>query len=1392
MTEKDAAKAAPAKTSRAKKVAVELPERPDNEALFQAALVAMEAAGAAEAKALLARQQGEEARRVVEAAAGAAGEWASGKLAERMAARGDSLDRAFAAEPEQSEDAWATLAARWLPALQSERSLSDGARSGEGDFGSVWAYFQALGEGREPFDHRASWRQRSGLDQLAGASPNALLWARVSRSLTPAQLEALPPIDEKIAKQLVEGLGNWQPRHGDSEDDWRQTGVAKSDKELSDEQWGKQMLAQLSGRIEAHLRDEAHWRRNTDEKAAKALETKIAALSKKPNELPIPRHGVFALTPELAKGLRQSLRWQKEAADQTGARVALWVAQLPSPEREQVVYMLNERATMDGRHGRTVWGASHFVFSRLASPEAVRFTGESVQDNGAANLRSQDWGMAVHEALRAKAAAMSSPALTAQEAVEAIGGALSLGDPWAHAFARAGVPLGREWFDAASWDALKKAGQGLRRIAEEGREAGIGAEMAILAAIGRYQTRFEDTEEERWQIDRAQSDAREKGESQAERPSAPRPRKHESPVQSAVRAANSAIELGWAESPDDIEALRAEIARRAGARSWSEALAVALGARPNGAWLDLGSVAVALAPLMPVTAAPWGERWVSAAGVAGASLAPAGSPAEWGIHNEEGLWPGAPEGARKKAKPAAPETEAQAPAAHETQWSKEIKKAARKKIKPSEINLEVLGLKLHQLERALAAGWEREKEQNGERHLIRRSRMLSGDNARLMEALAGALRFRQERAHEDSQGREEWASKVARRMPRDAAGAQPTVEELEARDLRALHADQKRLIEEIYSLGRGLAGERGKHAAANHDESSWIDLRDRRDAWVREGFAGHAWAMALGQKMQEEGSDAWTLGNKILAARGAARGEWGATSLAMAMRWAGQNPGAVRSAADSGAAGAMALRADFQDECRAVQPLTRPSDRLEQALKSIWKEAGLSDAGWRYLRRLPANGLVARHLVASSRLQEQLSKEKGSEPKRICWSDRERETERQEDELRSLANCLNCFAQANASTEGAESLMRLSAQGVGDSAIAVSDLMRTAPREGADALKSEMLRALCEWAAETEKKPRQERRAGEPAITRVNQLRAWGDWLSRKEGAWDELPRRFGAQTLERRTQAWHAELAILTASAKKSKNGPEILNALGETLRAGHARNAEEAISRAKDGRWAMAVERLSGDDLIAQAELARAAREKLKQLAAENEGADPTALAESLSEAERLALQAAVPAAKARALEGWEAVGLATEADLLKEGREHGHCVGSYASACINNHSRIFSLRNPNGKLMGTLEIAPARGGDNEWRQKQFLGKHNSQVTSPEARELADQVLAAYARATKANLGRRSESKAKMEAATEQALKEIRMLEENEQMLRRVEMRRQGLDPDAERGARHGRRNR
>lgn len=87
--------------------------------------------------------------------------------------------------------------------------------------------------------------------------------------------------------------------------------------------------------------------------------------------------------------------------------------------------------------------------------------------------------------------------------------------------------------------------------------------------------------------------------------------------------------------------------------------------------------------------------------------------------------------------------------------------------------------------------------------------------------------------------------------------------------------------------------------------------------------------------------------------------------------------------------------------------------------------------------------------------------------------------------------------------------------------------------------------------------------------------------------------------------------------------------------------------------------------------------------------------------------------------AQEGFQLVSLNSAAQLKEEGTRLNHCVGSYASDCINGKIRIVSIRNREGGPLSTIEMQLDRDSQHI-TIKQHRGKNNTEPTALEKKAL------------------------------------------------------------------------
>jgi hypothetical protein len=297
-----------------------------------------------------------------------------------------------------------------------------------------------------------------------------------------------------------------------------------------------------------------------------------------------------------------------------------------------------------------------------------------------------------------------------------------------------------------------------------------------------------------------------------------------------------------------------------------------------------------------------------------------------------------------------------------------------------------------------------------------------------------------------------------------------------------------------------------------------------------------------------------------------------------------------------------------------------------------------------------------------------------------------------------------------------------------------------APERAAEqtARQSELARALAQWAWDG---------AREGALgweeEKRDRLLDWSDWIEGDVGAREALPRRFGVSALSERSRAWHEELARQQAVeaaerelAMASQRKAEMMSRREALLSLGHAGAAAEMDAAIDAGAWPMAIGQAEGASLEAEERALAAWMDDVagaKAAGASEEEARESALALAR---EREAARAAGGSADApSALAGWTATGLATAADLGKEGAAMNHCVATYARQCIEGRSRIFRVQSPDGKPVGTLELSVYGLDKPRAEVAQFRGSRNAAIGDPAAKRFAQAIAKAYERAARAN---------------------------------------------------------
>jgi hypothetical protein len=78
----------------------------------------------------------------------------------------------------------------------------------------------------------------------------------------------------------------------------------------------------------------------------------------------------------------------------------------------------------------------------------------------------------------------------------------------------------------------------------------------------------------------------------------------------------------------------------------------------------------------------------------------------------------------------------------------------------------------------------------------------------------------------------------------------------------------------------------------------------------------------------------------------------------------------------------------------------------------------------------------------------------------------------------------------------------------------------------------------------------------------------------------------------------------------------------------------------------------------------------------------------------------------------------------ELIEEGKDMHHCVGSYAQNCMDGESRIFSIRDMKDKKIATLELRYHR---EKWAVGQCRSSCNKKV-SKEVESVAEIIAKKY----------------------------------------------------------------
>lgn len=103
---------------------------------------------------------------------------------------------------------------------------------------------------------------------------------------------------------------------------------------------------------------------------------------------------------------------------------------------------------------------------------------------------------------------------------------------------------------------------------------------------------------------------------------------------------------------------------------------------------------------------------------------------------------------------------------------------------------------------------------------------------------------------------------------------------------------------------------------------------------------------------------------------------------------------------------------------------------------------------------------------------------------------------------------------------------------------------------------------------------------------------------------------------------------------------------------------------------------------------------------------------------------------------IKGFKVVPLLSSYDLIDEGKDMHHCVGSYSDNCISGKSRIFSIRDKEDNKIATLELSYSVSFNgsfqNTWSVNQCRAVCNGSVSN-EVKEVAEEVAKQYNKLTR-----------------------------------------------------------
>jgi len=517
---------------------------------------------------------------------------------------------------------------------------------------------------------------------------------------------------------------------------------------------------------------------------------------------------------------------------------------------------------------------------------------------------------------------------------------------------------------------------------------------------------------------------------------------------------------------------------------------------------------------------------------------------------------------------------------------------------------------------------------------------------------------------------------------------------------------------------------------------------------------------------------------------------WLRSSFLATLSKVAENPLEVARLRSQSAAGQLAVHTGV----RMNWPM---SERLEQRLKAHLESHGLTNAAWRLLRRMPSNAvpslferaqghgfalagsLAAREIALVFNAASEAGLSEASAAALLGVSKRpSRAAHRQKPQRlwekvglavglptpllneEDGARVSEAFKKAPRPWIGkhlADSadnkpkkfdprrVEKIAEEDAREWALAVETSRSCLPgREESDterATRLEVTRALAEWALEQEAKARAQGLAGEALLEARDVVGGMvsdlGDWLSQDLGAREALPKRFGTSALVERMRDWHQRLARQKALEDASVYAAAIRSAAAKMIREGHAASGEDVEAAIKEGRWPMAAERVDGLGIELAQRLEEGLREAQGQARALANDEDAKSLAREIHEK-------ALAEAKEAPFAGWVAVGLADHVALHDEGAAMSHCVSSYAEKCAQAISRVFSVQDPEGQRVGTLELRReseswqgGKSGEEEprWSVVQYRGKHNHSIRNPTALLFAQKVALAYGEAAAVN---------------------------------------------------------